>query len=115
MPNFLKACTPVLLALTLLCAPMPVLAQTAAGNPADQEYMAAMEKMNKEMMAAKDPDAAKAFAKKMAVHHQGAIDMSKTVLKHTQDKEIRRMAQKMINEQQKEIKKLQSWIARHGG
>jgi uncharacterized protein (DUF305 family) len=82
-------------------------------NPAEKEYMASMEKMNKEMMAATDPDPAKSFAKKMAVHHQGAIDMAKIVQKHTKDEQILSMTKKMIPEQEKEIKELKDWLAKH--
>ena len=49
-------------------------------TPANKEYMQAMEKMNKEMMAATDQDPAKSFAKKMIAHHQGAIEMSQIAL-----------------------------------
>jgi uncharacterized protein (DUF305 family) len=82
-------------------------------SPADKEYMAAMDKMNKEMMAATDPDPTRSFAKKMAVHHQGAIDMAKIVQKHTKYEHILAMTKKMIPEQEKEIKDLKEWVAKH--
>lgn len=103
-----------MLLLTLLLLPPAAMAQSAGETPANKEYMAAMEKMNKDMMAATDQDAAKSFAKKMAAHHQGAIDMSRIVLQHAKDSEIRKIANKTIKEQEKEIKKLKG-IARHGG
>jgi uncharacterized protein (DUF305 family) len=84
-------------------------------SPADDEFMTAMERMDKTMMQASDPDAAVSFAKKMIAHHQGAIDMSQTVLKHTKDATIRKMAEKTIKDQGKEIKDLQTWIAKKGG
>jgi uncharacterized protein (DUF305 family) len=82
-------------------------------TPANKEYMQAMEKMNKDMMAATDPDPAKSFAKKMIAHHQGSIDMSQIVLKNTKDEKIVQMAKKMISEQEKDIKELKEWLAKH--
>ena len=47
-------------------------------------------------------------------HHQGLIEMSETVLKSTKDPMIRKIAQKGIQQQKKEIKELQSWLAKRG-
>ena len=66
-------------------------------------------------MAATDQDAARSFAKKMSAHHQGAIDMTRIVLRHSKDSEIRKIANKTIKDQEKKIKKIKGWIARHGG
>ncbi|MCX7318378.1 MAG: DUF305 domain-containing protein [Hyphomicrobiales bacterium] len=49
----------------------------------------------------------------MVAHHQGAIDMSKTVLKETKDPMIRQMAEKGIKEQSEEQKMLEEWISKH--
>jgi uncharacterized protein (DUF305 family) len=51
----------------------------------------------------------------MVVHHQGAIEMSQTVLKETKDPMIRKMAEKGIKEQTKEQGMLKEWIGKHGG
>ncbi|MFX8645072.1 DUF305 domain-containing protein [Acinetobacter baumannii] len=51
----------------------------------------------------------------MIAHHQGAIEMSLTVLKETKDPMIREMAEKGIKEQSKEQAMLKEWIAKHGG
>lgn len=82
---------------------------------AGQAYMKSMEKMNAEMKKGMDPDATKAWAKMMVAHHQGAIDMSETVLKETKDPFIREMAEKGIKEQTKEQTMLKEWISKHGG
>jgi uncharacterized protein (DUF305 family) len=87
----------------------------AAMAGADHEQMAAMEKMHKAMMAAKDPDADRDFALKMIEHHRGGIAMSEIVIKHGDDAEAKRMAQKTIDAQKKEIAELESWLDRHGG
>ena len=67
------------------------------------------------MMAADDADPDRAFAMKMIEHHRGGITMSQVVMQHGDDAEIKRMAQKTMEMQQKEIGELQSWLSRHGG
>ncbi|MFM1960385.1 MAG: hypothetical protein RL588_1902 [Pseudomonadota bacterium] len=64
--------------------------------------------MSQKMMAATGADADQIWASKMIEHHQGSIDMSKRVLQDAKDPEIRRMAQKTIDMQTKEIAELQS-------
>lgn len=93
---------------------IPASAQSQMGG-ANQEYMKSMERMDADMKKGMDPDPTKAWAKMMVAHHQGAIDMSQTVLKETKDPTIREMAQKGIDEQTKEQKMLKEWIAKHGG
>ena len=58
-----------------------------------------------------DPDMA--FACGMIPHHQGAIDMARTVQDNGQDQEIKAMAQEMIDAQMKEIEELTTWIEAH--
>jgi uncharacterized protein (DUF305 family) len=85
------------------------------GGMAMQENMAAMQRMNQTMMAVNDADPDRAFALKMIEHHKGAIAMSEIVLKHGDDAEAKRMAQKTAEMQRKEIAQLQNWLDRHGG
>jgi uncharacterized protein (DUF305 family) len=49
----------------------------------------------------------------MIPHHQGAIDMAKSILLNTQDPEVRNLAQGIITEQANEIRLMQGWLARH--
>lgn len=84
-------------------------------DDAMSDYKQTMEKMNSEMQKGMDPDPTKAWAKMMMAHHEGAIDMSRVVLRETKDPTIRKMAEKTMNEQQSEIKKLQGWLLKHGG
>ena len=86
-----------------------------AEDAAMKAYMQSMEKMNAEMQKGMDPDPTRAWAKMMIAHHQGAIDMSETVLKETKDPMIRKMAQKGIDEQKEEQKMLKEWLSKHGG
>ena len=97
---------------------LPATAQMQSGSqmPAgDKDYLPAMDKMHKDMMAAVDPDPTKTWAKMMIPHHQGAIEMSKAVLKQTKDPKIRAMAEKIVKDQAKEIKELQDWLKKRGG
>jgi len=55
------------------------------------------------------------FRRKMIPHHQGAIDMAKVALQHAKEPETKRMAQKIIDDQQKEIAEMQDWLKKHGG
>lgn len=76
------------------------------------EMMAVMHQMMSKMdtmQKTNDPDVD--FAKMMKVHHQGAIDMSNLELQKGKDDSIKRMAQKIINEQQAEIQQLNAILA----
>jgi uncharacterized protein (DUF305 family) len=55
------------------------------------------------------------FVTMMLPHHQGAIDMAKSVLLDTQDPELRNLALGIIAEQQTEINVMRAWLARHPG
>lgn len=53
------------------------------------------------------------FVTMMLPHHQGAVDMARAVLLHTQDPELRNLALGIIAEQQNEINMMQAWLASH--
>lgn len=92
--------------------------QPASGvhsQAAMDDYKASMEKMHQAMMAANDADPDRAWALKMIEHHRGGVAMSEIVIKHGDDAEAKRMAQKTIDMQKKEITELESWLERHGG
>jgi uncharacterized protein (DUF305 family) len=77
-------------------------------------FQMAMTKMGPAMMQgmmASDPDVA--FACAMIPHHQSAIDMSKAVLKTGHNAEIKRMAEKIISDQEKEITEFKQWLVTH--
>ena len=105
-------------AVAFLALGVPAAAQMQSGSqmPAgDKDYLPAMRKMNRDMMAAVDPDPTKTWVKMMIPHHQGAIDMAKAVLKQTKDPAIRAMAEKIVKDQSKEIKEFQDWLKKNGG
>lgn len=55
-------------------------------------------------------DADMDFAQMMEAHHKAGIEMAKLQLKNGDDPKIKKMAQKMINEQTKEIAQFQQWM-----
>lgn len=78
---------------------------------AQKESMQAMMRMGPAMMQgmmAKEPELAWACA--MIPHHLGAIEMSKAVLKHASDAEIKKMAEKTVKEQEKDVSELKDWL-----
>ena len=89
----MNGCRCAIVAGVILLAAMPSFADDAG-----QAYLKSMEKMSADMKKGMDPDATKAWAKMMVAHHQGAIEMSQTVLKETKDPMIREMAEKGIKD-----------------
>lgn len=53
------------------------------------------------------------FRTHMIPHHQGAIDMAKVALKHAKDPATKQMAQKIIDDQEKEIAEMQDWLKKN--
>ena len=94
--------------------PMPS-SQTGMPMSANhQEMMQSMEKMNRDMMGAPmtgDPD--RDLVTMMMPHHQGAIDMARIYLRDGKDPAIRKMAQKIIVDQEREIREFKAWLAKH--
>lgn len=81
-----------------------------------QAYASGMDAMHGEMtMGIADPVPDMAFARGMLPHHVGAVDMAKIQLEYGKDKEMRKLAQEIIDAQQPEIELMQSWIKANGG
>ncbi len=85
-----------------------------ADSPATKDYKAANDKMHKEMNISFSGDADVDFARGMIPHHQGAVDMAKVVLAHGKDPELRKLAEGVITEQEKEIAFLRDWLKKRG-
>ncbi|KRE02267.1 hypothetical protein ASE63_07865 [Bosea sp. Root381] len=77
-------------------------------------YKAANAKMHKDMDIAYAGDADADFVRGMIPHHQGAIDMAKIVLVHGKDPELKKLANGIIAEQEKEIAMMRAWLKRNG-
>ena len=78
----------------------------------DNRMMDSMHAMMSRMEAmpmTKDPEID--FSKMMIMHHQGAINMSTVELLEGNNDSLKRIAQKIITEQQKEIAQLQAIVA----
>lgn len=83
-------------------------------DPASQAYMQSMGKMNRDMRSKPmTGNADQDFARMMVSHHQGAIDMARVELEHGTDPTLKTMAQKVIDDQTKEIQELQDWLKQH--
>ena len=85
---------------------------TNAGSAFTQELMRSMNLMDKDMMAAPmtgNPD--HDFCAMMIPHHQGAIDMAKSILLHGTDPVVRRLAQEIIVTQEQEIEVMRLRLA----
>jgi uncharacterized protein (DUF305 family) len=63
----------------------------------------------KHLMDLQDAEFDVAFAEMMAAHHQGAIEMAKTELQDGSLPEVKQFAQKVIDDQQKEVDQLTRW------
>lgn len=85
------------------------------GGPAGPETHQAMMRMHQAMMAVNERDPGRAWAAMMIPHHQGALDTARITLRHTQDRELRRIAEETIRSQGREITRLRAWLQRHGG
>ena len=53
------------------------------------------------------------FANMMILHHQGAIDMAGVELESGKDPQLRKMAQKIIDDQEREIAAFKEWLVQH--
>lgn len=54
------------------------------------------------------------FVKGMIPHHQGAIDMAKTVLAFGKDPAVRKLAEEIVKAQEAEIALMGEWLKKNG-
>ncbi|MBY0298724.1 MAG: DUF305 domain-containing protein [Methylobacterium sp.] len=112
-------------------------AHQPTANEASDAHQAEMQKMIADMMPApNDPPSTRDFKKAdmammhamhvaytgnadidfrthMIPHHQGAVEMAKVALKHAKDPKTKAMAQKIIDDQEKEIAEMQAWLKKN--
>ncbi len=90
----------------------------AAAKPGDsastKAYRDANTRMHKDMDIPYSGNADADFVRGMIPHHQGAIDMARIVLAHDKDPEIRKLAENVIRDQEKEVAMMQDWLKKNG-
>ncbi|MCA1623643.1 MAG: DUF305 domain-containing protein [Acidobacteria bacterium] len=74
----------------------------------DNSNMSGMMDMNSSPNAASQPYDLQ-FIDTMTHHHQGAVDMAKMVLTKSNNEELKKFAQKIIDDQNKEIAQMKDW------
>jgi uncharacterized protein (DUF305 family) len=84
----------------------------ANASPVTRAFMAANERMHRDMAITFSGNADRDFVAGMIPHHQGAIDMARLVLEHGSDPEVRAIAEAVIREQEREIVQMRSILAR---
>ena len=83
-------------------------------SPSTRAFKEAHMKMMKSMHITFSGNANVDFVRGMIPHHQGAIDMAKVMLQYGSDQQIKAMAQKIIDDQQREIAEMQAWLKKNG-
>lgn len=90
----------------------PAQAQPAKGAPAAYERVReVMDDRFKDMKLAGDPD--KDFAALLIAHHEDLIFLARTQLEHGADEQLRQVAHRILDEQQKQIVELKEWQVRN--
>lgn len=95
-------------------SPLPAFeaSSTRAFDVLMDEAMARMMDGMHRAPASGEPD--RDFVTMMIPHHQGAVDMARALLAHSDDPELRSLAQSILVEQANEIALMRAWLSRHG-
>jgi uncharacterized protein (DUF305 family) len=116
--NIMKSIAKFVLIIALTSSTAGATARSTMPAPQDSqstnEFKAAnldmMKNMNVPYTGNPDVD----FRTHMIPHHQGAIAMAKIVLKYAKDEETKKLAQKIIEAQEKEVADMQGWLEKNG-
>jgi uncharacterized protein (DUF305 family) len=83
-------------------------------SPSSLAFLGINKKMHEAMNVPFTGNADVDFVKGMIPHHQGAIDMAKTVLAFGKDPEVRKLAEDVIKAQEGEIASMREWLKKNG-
>jgi uncharacterized protein (DUF305 family) len=86
------------------------MATAGSDSPATRDYRAVQAETTQKASKDLSGDADMDYARQMIAYHQGNIEMARVLLTHGKDAALRRSAEKMIVEQQKQIGELQLWL-----
>ncbi len=108
---------PLRLAVPMLCGGLVVAAgarAVPAMTSADTAFGAEMAGMQRGMAATPmTGDADRDFVAMMVPHHVSAVAMARTELRYGKSPQMRRLAQAIIDGQQREIGEMKAWQAAH--
>lgn len=93
-------------------------AASAVTGPAEAAYRQINDRMHEQMNITYSGNPDVDFVRGMIPHHQGAVDMAKTVIAFGKDAEIRKLAEAIVKAQEEEIAQLKAWLdknAKDGG
>lgn len=79
-------------------------------SPASAAYRAINQKMHEGMDIAFTGNADVDFVRGMIPHHQGAVNMARTLLAFGKDPQLRKLAEEIIKAQEIEIALMQEWL-----
>ncbi|KQP51124.1 hypothetical protein ASF41_13135 [Methylobacterium sp. Leaf111] len=82
-------------------------------NASTKDFKAADMAMMKDMDVAYTGNPDVDFRTHMIPHHKGAVAMAKVALKHAKDPATKEMAQKIIDDQEKEVGEMEAWLKKH--
>ncbi len=90
-------------------------ASTPKGDtgPSSLAFQGINKKMHEAMDITYTGNADVDFIKGMIPHHQGAIDMAKTVLAFGKNPEVKKLAEEIIKAQESEIALMQEWLKKN--
>jgi uncharacterized protein (DUF305 family) len=87
-------------------------AQAAANaSPVTRAFIAANERMHRDMAITFSGNADRDFVAGMIPHHQGAIDMAKVALQYAKDPDVLKLAGDVVKAQEGEIALMTAWLA----
>lgn len=79
-------------------------------SPSSLAFQGINDKMHKAMSITYTGNADVDFVNGMIPHHEGAVDMAKTVLAFGKDPEVRKLAEAIVKAQEDEIALMREWL-----